>query len=267
MKNKIGIIAGRGSLPVIAAKNAAEEGYEVFSVCFENFTSKEIEKYSISKYFRLGNFSKPIEFLKENNVKDVILLGTIDHINIFKDVMTDLRGARFLLTLKNKTPLGILKAIGDELQKDGINVIDSTLFLKNLMAEEGVLIGKLKENDEREIRYGFNIAKKIADMDIGLSIALKDYCVIAVEAVEGTDECIKRAGDLLKGEKFILVKVSRTNQDFRFDLPVVGIKTLETGYKYGVRIIVLEAERTIIVDKNDFIKKAKEFKITVVGIK
>lgn len=266
MMSKIGIIAGSGSLPVIAAKNALGMGYEVYAICFKNHTSKEIERYSNYRYFNIGNFSAPVDFLKENGVCDVILLGTISHINIFRDIRPDLRGSRFLLGLKNKTPMGILMQIATELKKDGINIVDSTLFLKDLIAKKGIITGRVNENQMDQINYGFKIAKNIADMDIGLTIAIKDYSVIAVEAIEGTDECIKRAGELLNGKDFIVVKVSRTMQDMRFDLPVIGERTVEISHRWGANIIAVEAGRTIIVDIDRTIELAKRLDLSIVGV-
>ncbi len=264
--NKIGIISGSGTLPVIAAKNASSMGYDVYSICFKNHTSKEIEKYSNARYFPIGNFSDPVRFLKENGVDEVILLGTVSHINIFRDIRPDIRAAKFLFNLKNKTPLGILKSIEKELLKDGIKIIDSTVFLKELMAPADLIAGRITDNDLNQIKYGFSIAKKIAEMDIGLTVAIKDYSVIAVEAIEGTDECIKRAGELLKGESFIIIKVSRPDQDFKFDLPVIGTKTVENASKAGAKIIAVEADKTIIVDKEKTVEHAKKLDVSIVGI-
>jgi len=263
--NKVGIIAGSGTLPVIAAKNAKNSGYEVYSVCFKNHTSGEIEKYSKFKYFSIGNFSGPIDFLKENGVGEVILLGTVSHINVFRDLRPDIRAAKFLFNLKNKTPIEVLKSVSAELEKEGIKVVDSTLFLKELIAKKGLITGKASEEELKQIEYGFKIAKNIADMDIGLAVAIKDYSVIAVEAIEGTDECIKRAGELLKGKKFILIKVSRTNQDFRFDLPVIGHKTIENAAKAGCNLIAVESLKTIIVDIDKTVETAKRLDVSILG--
>lgn len=263
--NKVGIIAGSGTLPIIAAKNAKNLGYEVYSVCFKNHTSEEIEKYSKVSYFPIGNFSGPIDFLKSNGVRDVILLGTVSHINIFRDIRPDIRAAKFLFNLKNKTPIEVLKSVSAELEKEGIKVVDSTIFLKELMAKKGLMTGNVSEEELKQIEYGFKIAKKLADMDIGLAVAIKDYSVIAVEAIEGTDECIKRAGDLLKGKKFILIKVSRTNQDFRFDLPVIGHKTVENAAKAGCNLIAVESFKTIIVDMDKTLEIARRLDVSILG--
>jgi len=264
--NKIGIIAGSGTLPVKAAEKAFKMGYEVLCVGFKNHTSKEIEKYSKAEYFSIGNFSSPINFLKRNGVSEVMLLGTISHLNVFRDLRLDMKAAGFILKLRNKTPLGVLKAIAGELLKEGINVVEPIRFLKDLMAKKGIIAGGVSDDDLKQINYGYLIAKKIADMDIGLSVAIKDYSVIAVEAIEGTDECIKRAGELLKGEKFILIKVARTNQDLRFDLPVIGDVTIENAAKAGAKIIAIEGDKTLIVELQKTVEKAKVLDVSIIGI-
>lgn len=266
----IGIIAGAGVLPVESAKNAVSKGYSVFVVAFDGYTDKKIENYSTGiKYFKLGKFNAPIKFLKENNVDKVILIGNIPHVNVFKDLDFDLRSAKFVLKLRNKTPIAIFKAIEEEFKKDGIEIIDSTFFLKNWFADKGEMVGKISKEKKAEIDYGYKIAKSIADMDIGLSVALKDYDVIAVEAIEGTDECIKRANELVKkfkDIKYTFIKVSRTNQDFRFDLPVIGVNTVKLLHQGGADIIAVEAGKTLMVDKPEVIELCKKYKINLIGI-
>lgn len=264
--SKIGIIAGSGDLPLCAAKNAKKSNVDVYVVAFKNYTDKEIEKYAKTEYFNLGSISAPIKFLKQNGVDKVIFLGTIDHINIFRDLRPDFRAAKMLIEMKDKTPNGIFKLISKELEKDLIEVIDSTIFLKDLIAESGVLTGSISDDDIKQIEYGYKIAKKISEMDIGLSVIIKDYSVVAVEAIEGTDQCIKRAGSLLKGKDFILVKVARPDQDFRFDLPVIGTKTVENMKENGGRIIAIESKKTLIIEKDKTIKLAKKLGISIFGV-
>ncbi|MEF3280648.1 MAG: UDP-2,3-diacylglucosamine diphosphatase LpxI [Elusimicrobiota bacterium] len=264
--NKIGIIAGSGTLPVVAARNAKTQNIQVYTIGFKNLTDPDIEKYSTTKYFSLGNISSPIEFLKKNCVNTVIMLGKIEHVNVFRDLRPDLRMARIFIKLKDKTPMGIFKTVSEELKKDGIDILDSTIFLKELIAEKGIICGKVSRTEIEEIDYGYNLAKKIADMDIGLSIVIKDRSVISVEAIEGTDECIKRAGSLVKKGGFILIKVARTNQDFRFDLPVIGTKTIEVFSSIGGKIIAIESGKTIIIDKEKTIEMARKSGISIFGI-
>jgi DUF1009 family protein len=265
--NKIGIIAGSGSLPVIAAKNAMKNGFSVFTVAFNNYTDREIEKYSATKFFPLGNLSQPVEFLKGNGVREAVMLGAIPHVNIFRDIRPDLKAVKFMFNLKEKTPLGILTAISSELEKDGIKIINSAIFLNDLIIKKGILCGSISDKRYREIEYGYGIAKKIAELDIGLSVIIKDYSVIAVEAIEGTDECIRRAGEILKGKKgFTLIKVARPNQDFRFDLPVIGENTIKNVYEAGGDVIAVESGTTLLVEMEKTIEAAKKLNISLAGI-
>jgi DUF1009 family protein len=265
--SKIGIIAGGGELPIIAARNAQKEGFEVFAVGFDGFTSKEIERYANVSYFKLGSVEKPISFLKKNKINKVILLGKIEHVNIFSDIRPDIRSVKMMLKIrKDSRAMSVFKVIDDELKKEGIEIIDSTSFLKDIIAPLGFISGKIKDEDIEQIKYGYSIAKKIADMDIGLSITIKDYSVISVEGIDGTDECIKRTGAILGGKPFILVKVARTNQDFRFDLPVIGKNTVLNMKEAGGRIIAVESGKTLIVEKDETLKFASENDIKIFGI-
>jgi len=265
--NKIGIIAGEGELPVIAASNAKKKGLEVFAVCFEGFTSKEIEEYATVEYFKIGNIEKPINFLKKNGVDKVILLGKIEHVNVFKDIRPDFRAVKMILKIKKDSrPMSIFNIINDEFRKEKIEIIDSTFFLKDMLAPKGFISGKISDDEIKHIEHGYLIAKKIADMDIGLSITIKDFSVISVEGIDGTDECIKRTGLILDGKPFILVKVSRSKQDFRFDLPVIGKNTVLSMKKAGGKIIAVESKKTIIVKIDEVIKLASDLGIKIFGI-
>jgi hypothetical protein len=269
----IGLIAGGGSLPVIIAKEAIKNGYNVFVVGFEGFTDEGLKNIaSKSEFFKLGKIQSPIDFLKNNKVNKVILIGNISHVNIFSDIRPDLRAANLLIRLKDKTPTGIFNSICEELKKDGLEPFDTSLFLKNSLAKKGIIVGKtISKNKYEDIRYGFDIAKRIAEMDIGLSVIVKDKAVIAVEAIEGTDECIKRAGEILKkgaykNRNFSLIKVSRPNQDMRFDLPVIGIKTIENMFENGGDLIAIESDKTLIIDIENTLNKAKEKGISIIGL-
>lgn len=267
MSERIGFILGGGYLAKKSVLNALKEGFDIYVAGFENITDTDFPKDVKIEYFKIGQIGKIINFFKKNDVKKVVLIGNISHINVFRDVMPDLRGALFLMKMKDKTPDGIFKAVKEELKSEGIDIEKSTRFLLDSTLPKGLICGNLKKDDLEQIEYGYNIAKNIASMDIGLSVVIKDFCVIAVEAVEGTDECIKRAGELLgkKGD-FILVKVSRPKQDIRFDLPVIGSKTVEAMYKAGGRLIAAESEKTLVADFDEMIKLAKEKNLTIYGV-
>jgi len=274
MTKKIGLIAGGGDLPVFIAREAVKNGFQVFVAALEGFTLPEIKNHSAAcEFFKLGKIDAPISFLKKNGVSSCIMVGNIAHVNIFSDIRPDLRGANLLMRLKDKSPTGIFSAIAGELAKDGIELANSAMFLKDSLARQEVIAGgKISPKRYEDVKYGFETAKKIAGMDIGLSVVVKDRAVIAVEAIEGTDECVKRAGEILKKKNpgnasFTLVKVARPSQDMRFDLPVIGSKTVESVAAAGGDLIAVEAKKTLIVDLENTVKLASEKKITIVGIK
>lgn len=267
MTNKIGFILGGGFLAKKSVLNALKEGFEVYVAGFKNITDDYLPAEVKVEYFKIGQVGKIISFFKKNNVNKVILLGNIPHVNVFKDVRPDLRGALFLMKIKNKTPSGIFDAVKEELKSEGIEIERSDRFLLDSVLPRGVVCGSLKKDDIKQIEYGYRIAKNIAAMDIGLSIVIKDFCVIAVEAVEGTDECIKRAGDILKNKgDFLLIKVARPDQDLRFDLPVIGSKTVEVMYLAGGRLIAAESGKTVVADFDEMLRSAKEKGLTIYGI-
>ena len=201
MDKIIGLIAGGGDFPLMFAKEAKELGYGVFTVGFTGITSKEIEQYSAeTAYFKLGQISAPIDFFKRSGVTKVLMAGKAKHVSIFGGIMPDLRAAKLLLRLKDKKASSILGALVEELNKDGLEIISSTTFLERHLPEAGLLCGSRPGADAmKNIGVGWKAAKALADLDIGLTVVVRDRAVIAVEAMEGTDECIKRAGEVLRG--------------------------------------------------------------------
>ena len=276
-EKKIGLISGGGAFPLMFAKEAKNLGYALFVVGLKDITPKEIEQYAAgTEYFRLGQISGPIDFLKKNGVDKVLMAGKVTHVSIFGGIMPDLRAAKLLLTLKDRKANSLLGALGDELQKDGIELINSATFLEHLLPAPGLLAGSKPGKDAmKNIEFGWKAAKTLAGLDIGLTVVLRDMIVIAVEAMEGTDACIRRAGAVLRaggaapGKRLpdmAVVKVARPGQDMRFDLPVIGVKTLENMRDSGAPILVIEARKTLILNKDAFLAKAKELDITVLSV-
>lgn len=276
MEKKIGLIAGGGDFPLMFAKEAKALGYGVFTVGFTGITSKEIERYSeATSYFKLGQISAPIEFFKRSGVTKALMAGKAKHVSIFGGIMPDLRAAKLLLRVKDKKASSILGALVEELNKDGIEIISSTTLLERHLPEAGVLAGSKPGKDAmRNISVGWNAAKALAGLDIGLTVVVRDRAVIAVEAMEGTDECIRRAGAVLRDRgvsggllsDLAVVKVARPNQDMRFDLPVVGIRTLEAAKEAGAGVLAVEAKKTLIIEKDLFLAKAREYGVTVIAL-
>ncbi len=264
---KIGIVAGAGDLPVLIAGEALKNGFEVFCAAIDGFAEEKLKASStVCESFKLGKIQAPIDFFKKNGVTEVILIGNIPHINIFRDIKPDLRAASMLLSLKDKSAMGIFKALSGELEKDGLRPADTSMFLKDSLAGKGLLAGgKISQKTYDDLSFAMDIASKIAAMDIGLSVAVKEKAVIAVEAMEGTDECIKRAGRILPDGGFVLAKAARPNQDFRFDLPVIGETTIENLAQAGARALGISAGKTLVANKTETFNLASNKGISVVG--
>lgn len=272
---KIGLIAGSGSFPLLFAAEAQKAGREVIVAGLKDITSPAIEKFAAkTTYFRLGQLSDPIEFFKTNGVKKVLMAGSVPHVSIFGGIIPDLRAAKLIFRLKDKKANAILGAIADELAADGLELVNSATMLEHLLIKPGLLTGRKISGDALKCAaFGWKAAKALATLDIGLTVVLRDRVVLAAEAQEGTDACITRAGEIFrrlresgeKGHALMVVKVARPGQDMRFDLPVAGAPTLRVMKAAGADTLVLEAGRTLILGMEEFLAAAKETGITVVG--
>jgi DUF1009 family protein len=259
VKEQIGLIAGGGQFPLIAAQEAKERGYLVHAIAIEKETSETInqEAQKVS-WIKLGQLSRLINLLKEHDIKKVILAGTVAHRHIFKQEKFDKQLKALLISLKDKSGDSILKSLSNLLGKEGIEVVDSTKFVANWLAPKGVLSQREPTKKElADIRYGYSIALEISQLNIGQSVAVKDGAVVAVEAIEGTDEMILRAGKLA-GKGVTIVKVSQANKDKRFDVPVVGSDTIDTMIQAQALVLAFMAEKTLIFNRDEMIKKADQ---------
>lgn len=268
MEERIGIIAGEGSFPLIVLKEAKRSGCSVAVAGLKDISSPELEKEA--DYFvwlSIGEVGKLAEFLIENRVKKALLAGRVKHSSIYKELSPDPVTEVLLRQLQDKKPVSIFKKLADFLSSKGIEFIDSTIFLTNLLPKEGVLT-KVKPSQKalEDIEFGWSIAKKIAKMDIGQTIVVKDKAVIAVEAMEGTDETIKR-GAILGGDGIVVIKVSRPEQDMRFDVPVVGLSTLKILSIVQNPVLCIEAEKTIFFDLEESVRFADKMEIPIIARK
>ncbi len=265
---KIGLIAGSGTLPLEFAKNAQQTGDEVVTFAIKHITDKKIQKYSSKIYWlHFGEAQKLVDLLHENKIKNLVMLGKIQHYSlIFSFHKLDKRAKELLSSLKDKKAKTILEGVIKELESEGFQFIDPTPYLKKLLFPEGIINSvPISPDKEKDIDFGLKIAKEIADLDIGQTVVVKDGIVIAVEGIEGTDECIKRGGKLA-GKGSVVCKVARKNQDMRYDVPVIGLKTLESMKKAGATVLAVEANKSYLLDKDQFIKTADKYNISVIGV-
>lgn len=265
---QIGVIAGTGDLPKIIAKDARERGIKVITIALENLASSDLSKFSDEiKWINVGKLGEMIDTLKEFDVKEAIMAGKVSKTLLYKSKITpDLRAVKLLFSLKDKSDDSILNAITKELEKEGIHIIDTTAFSPHLLTPEGVLTDDPPTMDEwKDIEFGWKIAKEIGKLDIGQTVVVKDQAVMAVEAIEGTDEAIIRGGKL-SGEGAVVVKVSKPHQDMRLDVPVVGLDTLRSMIDIRARVLAVEAQKSMLISRERFAKEAEDAGISVVGI-
>ncbi len=258
---KLVVIAGEGALPGEVVKGALSMGYDVFIFDFSN---GEFEAGKIFK-FRLQDLPQALSTLKEISPDEAVMAGKVEHKLAFSSLIRKPSLIPLVRRLKGKKPMEILQTIGEMLQEGGAKLVSPLKFVDHLVPSEGELAGKFSQKEKEDLREGFAVARKIAEMDIGQTIAWKEGAVVAVEAMEGTDEMIRRAGSLV-GD-FAVIKVSRPHQDPRFDLPVVGLSTLKTMAEAGGKTLIIEAEKTIFLQKDESLKLAKKHGIKVASWK
>jgi len=265
--NRVGIIAGNGRFPILLAKEITKKGDIPVIAALKEEADPQLETLSQSfQWLALGKLQQIINYFKNENVTSVIMAGQVKHHKLFAGLSLDLRAIKLLAGLVNKKADSILSAVANELQKDGITLLPSHTYLQQLLAAKGQLSGeKITGKELLDAEFGFNTAKQIGAIDIGQTVVVKDKTVVAVEAMEGTDECIKRAASLA-GEGFVVVKVSKPNQDMRFDIPVIGINTIKTLSEAKAGIIVIEAGATLMIDKEEVIAMANEKGIKIYAL-
>jgi DUF1009 family protein len=259
---KICLVAGSGSLPVAFVKKAKELGDEVFVVGVKGITSIEA-----NAYLPLGKVGTLVKLLERHNINKIVLLGKFEHKLLFSHLLTlDSLALKILKRAKDRRAQSIVKALMDELEEMGFEFIDPKPYLEELLAGKGTLNSLEPSSQAMEDGlFGFPIAKEIAQLDVGQTIVVKEGTVVSVEAMEGTQEAIYRAGKLA-GKGCRVIKVARKNQDFRIDVPTVGLDTLEALRHIKADALFLEAGKVYIVDKDKFLKLADKYKISVVGL-
>src|ERR1044072_7732611 len=222
---KYGLIAGNGRFPFLVLEGARGQGVEMVVAAIKEETAEDIERQADRVgWVGVGQLGRLIRFFKREQVTHVIMAGQVKHHQIFRlNALPDLRMVRMLARLTAKNTNSLIGAVAEELAREGITLVDSTAFLQPFLAREGVLTRRAPTKEERaDIDYGLTVAREIARLDLGQTIAVKDRAVVAIEAMEGTDAVIARAGEITRGRPFVVVKVAKPDQDMRFDVPVIG---------------------------------------------
>lgn len=248
----LGIVAGNGAYPptLIRAARRHAPGIRIVGAGFKGETREEVaELCDDFHWFRVGQLVKPIRFMQEHGVKEAVMVGQIAPSNLF-NLRPDLRALILLAKLKRRNAETIFGMVADESEREGIHILDSTTYMDDHLPAPGHIAGpKPDERQMDDARYGIGIAKEVSRLDIGQSVIVRHGTVLAVEGYEGTNECIKRGGMLGRGKHVTLAKVSKPNHDMRFDVPCVGASTIETCAAAGIEQIVIEAHKTVVLEK------------------
>jgi UDP-2,3-diacylglucosamine hydrolase len=263
---KLGLIAGNGKFPLIFAEQAKREGISLVTVAHRGETSEEIENIGDEvTWIYVGELGKIIRTFQRAGIREAVMAGGIRKVRLFSNFKPDLRGAAFLARVKSRDDDRLLRGVAEELEGEGIRVLESTLFLSRIIPAEGVLTRRSPSKAQWEdIRFGFQLAKEIGRLGIGQCVVVKGRVVLAVEAAEGTDEAVRRGGSLGRGG-FVVVKVSKPAQDLRFDVPAVGVDTVRVVADNGGSVLAVEAGKTILLEKDALLEEAERRKIVVVA--
>ncbi len=264
---KIGLIAGNGIFPLEFARAAREKGLSVIAVAHEGETREDLAPLVDAIFWvKVGQLGKIIAIFKEQGIRDVLMAGGIKKTRLFGDASPDLRGIAFLARMLYKKDDAMLRGVAEELESEGITVRESTLYLPNLLAPAGVLTRRKPSREEqRDIEFGWHMAKEIGRLDIGQTIVVKDQAVLAVEAIEGTDEAIRRGARFCK-EGAVVVKICKPTQDVRFDLPAVGTETIRIMQEVKASCLAVEAGRTILFEREQVVRDADRSGISIVAM-
>jgi DUF1009 family protein len=268
--SRIGLIAGNGRFPFLVLQGARSLGHDVTIVAikeeaFSDLESTARESRADFHWVSLGQLGTCIKILKSAGVSQAVMAGQVKHVKLFSGIMPDLTLVSVLTRLKARNTDALISAVADVMRDSGIELMDSTKFLHPLLAREGTLTARMPNEQEHEdFQFGYRMADAIAALDIGQTIAVKHKAVVAVEAMEGTDEVIGRAGHLA-GPGVRIVKVAKPKQDMRFDVPVIGIATIQAMRIAGASALSIDAERTLVLDGEHVFKSANDAGITIVG--
>jgi DUF1009 family protein len=282
---KLGLIAGNGRFPFLLLDAARAQGFAVVVAAIREEADPEINHRAacddliIVHWISLGELSRLIEIFKKEGVSAAVMAGQVKHKQIFSSIRPDWRLAKLLLNVRTRNTDMLLGAVAKVLGDEGIELMSSTSFLEPLLAQEGLLTARAPNEEERKnINYGLAVARAVAGFDIGQTVVVAAQACVAVEAMEGTDAAIERAGRLMRSledvsagaastleRRLTIVKVAKPNQDMRFDVPVIGIETIETMVREGASCLSVEAGRTLLFDRDSLIERAGQAGIAIVA--
>ena len=263
---RYGLIAGNGKFPFLVLEGARRAGVSLAVAAIREETDPAIERVAESlMWVGIGQLGKMIRFFKREGVERAIMAGQVKHVQIFSGALPDVRMLKMLISLPRRNTDALIGGVAAELAREGIELIDSTFFLQDQLPAEGVLSRRAPNERERgDIEYGLEVAREIARLDLGQTIVVRGRACVAVEAMEGTDACVLRAGSLARG-RLVVVKVAKPNQDMRFDVPVVGVPTVEALVEAGATCLCITAGKTLMFDRAEMLALADRQRIAVVA--
>jgi DUF1009 family protein len=271
MAQKLGLIAGNGRFPFLVLDAARSLGHDVTIIGIKEEASKELEQAAVGPpkadlhWVSIGQLGTFLKILKDAGITQAVMAGQVKHVKIFGGFTPDLTAMSLMTRLKGMNTDALIGAVADLMRERGVELVNSAQFLEPLLAGAGVLTDRMPNEAERkDLEFGYRMADTIAGLDIGQTIAVKHQAVVAVEAMEGTDETIGRAG-YLAGDGVAIIKVAKPNQDMRFDVPIVGLATIQAMRLAGAKVLSIDAGRTLIFDREAFFASANEAGIAVVG--
>lgn len=268
-EKRIGLIAGSGPFPIMFARKAAARGYEVYAAAYHNETEPELARHvACMETLYLGQVRRLIRFFKKHGVRSAVMIGAVKKPASLAGLRPDLKALSLMASVrKNTHDDRVLRAFAGLLEEEGIRIHPSTFLLPELLCEPGCWTRRKPSKKERhDIALGWEMAKAIGSLDIGQCVVVANGSVLAVEAIDGTDSTIRRGGRLSRGDA-VVVKVCKPIQDFRFDVPAVGARTIETMHESGVRVLVVEAGKSLVFDKEEMVALADRYGIAIAALR
>jgi len=260
-----GLIAGNGDFPFLVLEGARSRGIDMAVIAIKEEASPDLERRASRLHWvSLGELSRTIDLLHQEGVKRAVMAGQVKHNKIFSSIRPDWKLAKLLLALPAKNTDSLIGAVAAVLADEGIELVDSTKFLGTLLPAAGILTRRAPDQSESaDINYGRYVAQQIAALDLGQTVVVRDRACVAIEAMEGTDETIERAARIAAGQRLVVIKVSKPSQDMRFDVPVVGLRTIEVMRRSNATALALDAGKTLLFDRDALIAAADEAGIAI----
>lgn len=266
---RIGLIAGGGLLPVILAQEAKNSGKETLIIAITKNADERLASLSHPEFYQIGigQVKKVIDTLLKMDAKEVVIIGAVSKDILFKPMQLDAKALKILAKLKNKSDSSIFRAIAEELESSGLKILDQRLYLSKLLPQKGVLTKRKPSKTQwHDIEYGMGLAQSISQLGIGQTVIVRNQAPIAIEAIEGTDEAIRRGGKLAYKGDAVAAKTASPNHDFRFDIPTIGPDTIDVIVDSNISVLAIEAEKVFLIEAEKTISKADQGDISIVVV-